>query len=105
MHDSIISQSTENIQSQETKDKLIAQMTVERHAQLTPDQVYALRIIYPSHVYLHLLLLSMKRAGWQIHIQNVRDFCEKWGFAERTFYWAKAKLVRLGLLIEEVSNG
>jgi hypothetical protein len=57
---------------------------------------------YSPPGYLYHLFLAMKRVGWWIRIDNVSRFCQEWEINRRTFYRAKAKLIDLGLLEEDI---
>lgn len=55
-----------------------------------------------SHSYLYYLIRALRKDGWKLHIPNISIFCEQWGFSDRTFYWAKAKLIKENLLNEKI---
>ncbi|MEM9136597.1 MAG: hypothetical protein AAGB01_04520 [Cyanobacteria bacterium P01_F01_bin.42] len=74
------------------------------HLRLTPAEVKALWDIkfYSPTGYLYHLILAHRKPGWVWRIENVSKFCKDWGFARRTFYRAKAALVALGIIEEEI---
>ena len=50
-----------------------------------------------------LEIVRVSRAiGWELNIESVPEFCDRWGMQERTFYRAKAKLISQGLLSEKI---
>ncbi|MEM9093180.1 MAG: hypothetical protein AAGC93_31190 [Cyanobacteria bacterium P01_F01_bin.53] len=74
------------------------------HLRLTPAEVKALwdNKFYSPTGYLYHLILAHRKPGWIWRIENVSKFCKDWGFARRTFYRAKAALVALGIIEEEI---
>lgn len=76
------------------------------HLELEPSEVKMnwKRGFYSPPGYLYHLFLAMKRAGWWISIDNVSQFCEEWEINRRTFYRAKAKLIDLGMLEENITG-
>jgi hypothetical protein len=77
---------------------------VQSHLRLTPGKVKQLWDIglYNAATYLHHLFSAMKAQGWAITIKCIDSFCLEWGINKRTFYKAKARLIDLGLLTEEI---
>jgi hypothetical protein len=79
---------------------------VQPHLRLTPEQVlenWQNRLYTPAG-YLYHLILALRREGWWYRIENVSLFCRQWKINRRTFYRAKAELVVLGLLEENITG-
>ena len=77
------------------------------HVRLTPARVKDLwqQGDYSSQGYLHHLILAHRKPGWTWRIDNVAQFCKDWEINRRTFYRAKAILIRRGIIIEERIGG
>ena len=76
------------------------------HLRLTPEEVLDnwRNSFYTPAGYLYHLILALRREGWWYRIENVSEFCREWELNRRTFYRAKAELVILGKLEENISG-
>lgn len=81
-------------------------LTKEQFYKLTKEELIAdwKRGLYPAHTYLHHIIKVLRRDGWSLSIDSVSDFCMQWGIPRSSFYRAKAKLIDLEVLQEEITG-
>ena len=76
------------------------------HVRLTAEEVRQGWIDghFSASGYLYYLIRSLRKDGWWYRIGNVTQFCKQWEIPRRTFYNAKAKLIREGKLEERMGG-
>ncbi|NKB17128.1 MAG: hypothetical protein HC770_01740 [Pseudanabaena sp. CRU_2_10] len=52
--------------------------------------------------YLYLLIKTLRADGWWLQINNVSEFCREWEISRKSFYKAKAQLIKDHRLEENI---
>ncbi|GAB4218197.1 MAG: hypothetical protein OHK0012_26010 [Synechococcales cyanobacterium] len=73
---------------------------------MTPEDVRQdyHRGLLPDPAYLYYLIRALRKEGWRLKIESVDSFCQEWGITRSSFYRAKAKLISLHLIQEEIQG-
>ncbi len=64
------------------------------HLRITAQEAKELYLsgLFTTHAYLYLLIGALRKDGWWLQLDNVKEFCQEWGISERSFYRAKRKI-------------
>ena len=79
---------------------------IATHIRLTPDNLRDLWLekLSPTEQYLLNLLNAFEKPGFEITIENIPDFCDRWKLSVSAFYKAKASLTLKGKISEVITG-